>query len=47
MDLRDWDLRRDVAAKGASECLADFSIFNIAEKLYIQITLHSKYDNVR
>jgi hypothetical protein len=31
--------RCDVTAKGASERLADFSIFNMAENLYIQITL--------
>jgi hypothetical protein len=29
----------DVTAKGASERLADFSIFNMAENLYIKITL--------
>ena len=29
--------RCDVTAKGASERLADFSIFNMAENLYIQI----------
>jgi hypothetical protein len=31
--------RCDVTAKGASERLADFSIFNMAENLDIQITL--------
>jgi hypothetical protein len=31
--------RCDVTAKGALERLADFSIFNMAENLYIQITL--------
>jgi hypothetical protein len=33
------ETRCDVTAKGASERLADFSIFNMAENLYIQITL--------
>jgi hypothetical protein len=33
----DWD-RCDVTAEGASERLADFSIFNMAENLYIQVT---------
>jgi hypothetical protein len=33
--------RCDVTAKGASERLADFSIFNMAENLYIQITLYN------
>jgi hypothetical protein len=33
------DPNLDVTAKGASERLADFSIFNMAENLYIQITL--------
>jgi hypothetical protein len=33
------DCRCDVTAKGASERLADFSIFHMAENLYIQITL--------
>jgi hypothetical protein len=32
-------LRCDVTAKGASERLADFGIFSMAENLYIQITL--------
>jgi hypothetical protein len=31
--------RCDVTAEGASERLADFSIFNMAENLHIQITL--------
>ena len=31
--------RCDVTAKGASERLADFSIFNMAENVYIQTTL--------
>jgi hypothetical protein len=31
--------RCDVTAKGASERLADFSIFNMAGNLYIQVTL--------
>ena len=31
--------RCDVTAKGASERLADFSIFNMAENLYKQVTL--------
>jgi hypothetical protein len=41
--VRDWDLGVttvcDVTAKGALERLADFGIFNMAENLYIQITL--------
>ena len=31
--------RCDVTAKGAPERLADFNIFNMAENLYIKITL--------